>query len=554
MSQAEMTEMNPDEITPADSDVRTTFPTRQPHIRWKLGLSLFTIGAGLETLIGNAFSEDGSAFVFLSMIILSTTAFLLLLWWTFLSGFAWKTRGIGLAAVGLFVVVWFSVFRVDGYYGQMWPIISYRWELTPDEKLAAFLKDQTAADNPEAVSVDDAVTTITATQQDWPQFRGPNRDGIVTNANLRIDWNSNPPQQVWRHPVGLGWSSFAIVGDYAFTQEQRKAEECVVCYNALTGKQVWVYQNNDWFTESMGGDGPRATPTFHESKLYTLGATGILNCLNAADGKKIWSRNILDDASAAGVPVKNIGWAMAGSPLVSDGMVFVNPGGKQGRGVIAYDVLSGDIVWAKGNDPASYCAPRIETVDGVRQLLIYDGFGLKGHDIATGKELWRTEWKTQPEVVAAQPIVQDGNYIFLSAGYTVGSTLIKVRHTKNGWQVDTKNVLKNKFKLKFNDGLYKAGYVYGLSEGILACFDFKTGQRMWKRGRYNYGQLLLVGDHILVQAESGEVALVEANPKAFKEVARFQAITGKTWNHPVLHRGKLYLRNAQEAACYDVGK
>jgi outer membrane protein assembly factor BamB len=340
------------------------------------------------------------------------------------------------------------------------------------------------------------------------------------------------------------------VGDRIFTQEQRRNEEVVVCYHAQTGRQLWVHADSVKFDEPMGGVGPRATPTLFDSRLYTLGATGILNCLDAITGEPLWpqSVNILEDAGA-----DNLEWAMAGSPLVYDDLVVVNAGGRQGRGVIAYDRFSGTIRWATGNDPASFCAPRLETINGVRQILIFDGFGLKGHDAATGDELWRTrEWTNEPKVNAAGPIVRDGHRIFIASGYGVGCGLFKIMFADGSWSVREEYVRPNRFKLKFNDAIYYDNHLYGLDEGILACHNFDTGRRVWKRGRYGYGQLLLVHDVLLIQAESGEVALVEANPNAFREIARFQAIDGKTWNHPVLHRGRLFVRNAQEAACYDL--
>ncbi len=529
------------------SEIKTD--TKTSHVtptRLAIGALLLIAAIVTQVVLMNRFRDEFSDLTMYTLMITLPLLFLFGLWWTFFSGFAWKIRLTVVGMIALATGGFFACYEIIGWGGEMIPIVRARWEKSKEERLDDFLVDVKETNSTEEEK------RLEISEGDWAEFRGKYRDGIVRGATINLDWKAKPPQEVWRHPVGLGWSSFAIVGDYAFTQEQRKEEECVVCYNALTGQQIWVHADQTIFTEALGGNGPRATPTVYDSKVYALGANGHLNCLDALNGKKIWARNILKDAGTEGKKAANITWAMSASPLVTEEKVFVNPGGKQGKGVIAYDRKTGDIKWATGNDPASYCAPSIHQVDGVKQLLIFDGFGLKGHDIETGKELWRFKFTNQPKVNAAQPIVQDDNFVFIGAGYGVGAVLLQITQQEEKWKVTNKYDLKNKCKLKFNDAVYKAGYVYALDEGILACYEFKTGKRMWKRGRYKFGQILLVGEHLIVLGEYGKVILVEANPKKFVEVSKFQGIEGKTWNHPVLHRGKLYIRNSEEAACYDL--
>ncbi|VAX39425.1 hypothetical protein MNBD_PLANCTO02-636 [hydrothermal vent metagenome] len=541
-------EIKTDAPLPADVEQTQIPETNQPKKLFRrllIGAFLLVTTVLIQGALSYRFQDEGTQLVMYSLMVTPAMLLLFGIWWTFFSGFSrkirWSVVGVIAGGIGLF----FFFFKVVGFTGNMEPVWVKRWAKTHQEKLAEFLKNQKSSlDIPET-------KPLVIEEGDWASYRGPLRNGIVRNAKINIDWKANPPKEVWRHPVGLGWSSFAIVGEYAFTQEQRQEEECVVCYNAKTGKQIWVHADNTKFAEILGGNGPRATPTVYDSKVYALGANGILNCLNALSGKKIWSRNILKDAGN-NEKVSNITWGMSASPLVTEEKIFVNPGGEQGKGVIAYHRITGDIIWANGNDPASYCAPCIKKVDNVEQLLIFDGYGLKGHDIETGEELWRFESTNTPKVNAAQPIVQEENLIFIGSGYGVGAALLQVTHNKNEWTVTTKYTIKNRCKLKFNDAVYKEGYVYGLDEGILACYEFKTGKRMWKKGRYQYGQILLTGEHILVLAQDGKVALVEANPDQFIEVGKFNAIEGKTWNHPVLHQGKLYVRNAEEAACYQL--
>jgi outer membrane protein assembly factor BamB len=274
-----------------------------------------------------------------------------------------------------------------------------------------------------------------------------------------------------------------------------------------------------------------------------------LNCLEARTGKKLWSHDTLAEAKAA-----NTEWGMAASPLVYDNVVVVNPGGPEGNGVVAYDRVSGEKVWSGGSDKASYASPELRVVDGVRQVLIFDAVGIAGHSPEDGAQLWKFPWTNAPTVNAAQPIVLGDpahSQVFIGNGYSVGSAVLGVSHDAEGWR--TAAVWQSRqLKLKFNAAVARDGYVYGLDEIILACLSTADGKRQWRGGRFGYGQLLLVGDRILILAESGEVVLVEANPKEFHELARFPAIEGKTWNHPVLCRDHLYVRNAEQAACYDL--
>jgi outer membrane protein assembly factor BamB len=488
------------------------------------------------------------------------TILLMVGWWLLLSGVGWRSRlvisTVFLAVVGLLAVS----FRMDGYWGSFVPRFSPRWSLTAEERAEKFWNSQqtvlsakehdpaskAGADAAERNSGQPARLEIGA--GDWPQFRGPGRNGIVPSTPIRRDWNQNPPKLLWRHPVGPAWSSFAVVETLAFTQEQRVEEEAVVCYGVETGDQIWAHTDQTRFATVMGGIGPRATPTLHDSRLYTLGATGILNCLEPRTGSLIWSRNILDDAGA-----RQLQWGFAGSPLVYDDVVVVNAGGREGKGVAAYNRNTGEPVWAEGKRSAGYATPVLADIRGDRQLLVFGNKGIAGHDADTGRELWWFEWKNDTGNNCTQPISLGDGTVLVSTGYSKGSVLLDVKEVDGEWSaLPTGWKTSSRFKLKFNGAIRQGGFLYGLSEGILTCFDLSTGKHRWKRGRYGYGQLLLIDDALLVSAESGEVALVEVSTERYFEHARFQAIEGKTWNHPVLHQGRLLVRNNEEAACYDL--
>lgn len=478
-------------------------------------------------------------------------------WWTFFSRVPWRVRGIGWGVVTACVVVVGCLVRVDDVTGEVIPILAWRWAPQREEVAAAYFEKLPVAGKSPATDAKTEAAEATnktseqpeplpITDEDWPEYRGRNRDGIVRGVSIRTDWNERPPQALWRHPVGLGWSSFVVVDGLAITQEQRRGQETVVCYDVLTGAQIWVHQDLARFSEALGGDGPRATPTVFDGRLYALGATGILNCLEPRTGKKFWSRDVLVENS-----IPNIPWGMAGSPLVYDHLVVINAGGPNQQGSMAFDRLTGKPAWAAGTDVASYCSPQLGTVDGVRQILQFDGFGIAGHDPESGRQLWKFPWSNDPRVNAAQPFVLEPDRVFISNGYGVGSAMLQVRHQQDNWTV-TPLWESKRLRLKFNSGVLQDHYVYGLDEGILACFDLQQNKLLWKGGRYSFGQVLLIGEWLIVLAESGELALVKAVPDAFAEVARFPALTGKTWNNPAFWKGLLLVRNGDEAACYDL--
>jgi outer membrane protein assembly factor BamB len=379
----------------------------------------------------------------------------------------------------------------------------------------------------------------------WTDFRGPNRAGIYTGGPILLAWPSEGLKPLWRQPIGGGYASFVIANGKAYTIEQRREQEVVAAYDVATGRELW---KNGWdahFSEFMGGDGPRATPTWHEGKLYALGATGEFRCYNAESGKVLWQKNILSDNGAA-----NIMWGMANSPLVVDDKVIVTPGGR-GRSVVAYNKRSGERIWGALDDQAAYTSPVVVTIAGQRQLLVVTAKRVVGMTVEDGTLLWEYPWTTMYEINSAQPIVTDSNHVFISAGYGHGSALLEISKDDNGFTARAAWENKN-LKNRFNSSVLHQGFIYGFDEGIFACIDARTGERKWKGGRYGYGQVLLAGDHLIVLAEDGDLVLLKAAPDAHKEMARFSAIEGKTWNHPAIEGNVLLVRNAREMAAFNL--
>jgi len=380
----------------------------------------------------------------------------------------------------------------------------------------------------------------------WPDFRGPNRDGRYDETTIRTDWPKDGLPRLWKQPIGLGYGSFVVAGRRAFTIEQRRGQEVVAAYDVETGRELWTHGWDGEFAESMGGDGPRATPTYHDGRIYALGALGELRCLNAPDGELVWRRNILSDNDAP-----NLSWGMAAAPLIVDDKVIVLPGGPHGKSVVAYRRTDGEPVWKSLDDPQAYASPMLVTIGGVRQILIVSATRAAGLTSDQGTLLWEYPWVTDMGISVAQPLLLGNDRVFLSAGYGHGAAVFEV--TRAADRFTTRTVWENtRMKNKFTSSVLYQGYIYGLDEAILACLDAATGELKWKGGRYGYGQVLLSGDHLVVLAEDGAVALVRATPERHDEVAKFSAIAGKTWNHPVIADGRLLVRNLREMAAFDI--
>jgi outer membrane protein assembly factor BamB len=384
---------------------------------------------------------------------------------------------------------------------------------------------------------------------DWTDFRGPNRDGRYTATPIRTNWPREGLRQLWRQPVGGGYASFVVADGRAYTIEQRRNQEVVAAYDMQSGRELWT---NAWtanFQESMGGDGPRATPTYHEGKIYALGAEGELRVLDAGKGTVIWRRNILTENNAS-----NLSWGMSASPLIVDDKVIVLPGGTTGSSVVAYNKATGDPIWSALSDEASYTSPMLATIAGVRQVLVVTATRVTGLTVDKGTLLWEYPWSTFSGINVSQPIsfTHNGrNLIFISAGYGHGAAVFELTGSGNRFQAKT--VWENqRMKNKFTSSVLHNGHIYGLDESILASVNALTGEQNWKGGRYGYGQIMLAGDHLIVLTEDGDVALVNATPAGHQELARFSAIEGKTWNHPVIADGKLLVRNIQEMAAFEI--
>lgn len=471
-----------------------------------------------------------------------------IVWLVVSGGLRWQVRQAGLLIA--MIIPWglYTLVRADGVDGSFAPQLSYRWTPSAEEKLVA------NADAKKTLAPVEAAKPLELQPGDWPGFRGADRDGRLVGVTIATDWKANQPREVWRRAVGPGWSSFAIIGKHAFTQEQLGQDEAVVCYDAETGKKIWEHRDPARFYEEMAGAGPRATPLFHGGKVYALGAKGNLNCLDAATGKLVWSRNIASDPEND-IPM----WGFASSPLVSAGMVLVYAGGGKDKtkgvaGMFAFQADSGEPAWKCGTGRGTYCSVHPVRLHGMEQLVMVTNRGLTAYYPSTGEELWNFDWEMDENFNrAVQPTVLSESDLLLGTGFGKGARRVHISHEGNKWT--TSQVWATKaISPYYNDVVAYKDHLYGFDTGFLTCVSLENGARKWKVRGYDSGQVLLLADQgvLLVQCEKGDVALVAADPDQHRELGRIPAIKGKTWNHPVIANGKLYVRNGEEAACFEL--
>ena len=383
---------------------------------------------------------------------------------------------------------------------------------------------------------------IVARAAEWPGFRGPDRDSVVHGLRIDTDWTRTPPKELRRRPIGPGWSSFAVHGDVIYTQEQRGEDEIVAAYSMKTGEPVWRHRDPARFWESNGGAGPRGTPTLgDDGRVYSFGGTGILNVLDARSGKAIWSRNAATDMKAT-VP----DWGFSSSPVLMKDLVVIAVAGQ----LAAYDRANGNPRWRGPKNGFSYSSPHLVTIDGVQQVLLLAAGGVTSM-AEDGTVLWEHHWSGGAIVQPAR--ASDGDMLISVLGGTGGAGIrrIGVAQTSGKWTTEERWT-SNGLKPYYNDYVVHKGHAYGFDGTILSSIDLSDGKRKWKGGRYGGGQLVLLADQdaLLVVSEEGDVALVSATPDQFTELARFKAINGKTWNHPVVVGDVLLVRNGEEMAAF----
>ena len=381
---------------------------------------------------------------------------------------------------------------------------------------------------------------------EWPQWRGPARDGISTETGLLTSWPAAGPPLVWKtRGLGEGFSSFSVSDGRLFTQGQRNGTQYVIALDEQTGEKVWEIPNGESFHERRGG-GPRGTPTIEGGRVYAVAANGNLTCLQAADGKRIWNTKLLDRFGA-----RNIKWGISESPLIDGNRLIVNPGGK-GASVVALNKNNGNVIWKSQSDSTGYSSAVAAEIAGIRQYIVLTGNGVLGLRAGDGGILWRYDEISNRTANVATPIVK-GDSVFVSTDYGTGCALLKIEAAGAG--IRASEVYFNRdMRNHYGTSVLVGEYLYGFSGSILTCMNFSTGKVAWKDRSVGKGQVAYADGKLYIFSEEGVAGLAEATPEAYREISRFEIEHGnvRTWTQPVIANGKLYLRDQDTLSCYNV--
>ncbi|MCB1042313.1 MAG: PQQ-like beta-propeller repeat protein [Acidobacteria bacterium] len=493
--------------------------TRTP--RWKVLIAILILDLAVTTGISLTEAVNMQSRFMLLISIQVLTLLLILIWLLFLSRLPLKVRLIGFSGLIIMAVGCSQLFVVREVTGDVLPILEWRWR--SEEALPSATENAAIPDEDLKLS--------------FPQFLGPNRNGHC-DTHIK-SWKGALPELVWKQPIGEGWSGFAIAGPLAFTMEQRGEEEVVTCYDLQTGTLFWSTVNQAHYGNTIGGTGPRATPTIYGGRIYTHGAMGLLQCLDL-QGQVIWRRQLLTDDAV-------IEWGTSCSPLIFDNQVIVSVGG-EGRALCAFSLIDGSDLWCSGDDGASYSSPTAFDLAQRTQIVILQSSSVAGYDPHGGGVLWQFPWSDQQPNVS-QPMRINDHQILVSSGYGVGSALLDIQSSGDQLTV-TETWRSPRMKAKFTHLVKVDDYVYGLDDGTLTCISLADGERVWRGKRYGHGQILLLGEYILVLSERGALAQVTASPDKYEEIGSFQALEGKTWNTMAYADGLVLVRNSHEAACF----
>lgn len=520
----------------------------------------------LEVLVGDVI--DQAVRNIITLILSFTGCVSLFIWFIRESDFQTVVKKRGTVGLVALIILALAVLRIERVSGDLVPQFAFRWQARSDSLLPPAATIANRTNNQKASSI------WNASSDDSPCFLGPQGTASIDGIEIDTTWSRHPPRCIWKRPIGAGWSGFATYGSHAATLEQRGNDEAITCYSIATGEPEWAVSVPARHETVLGGIGPRSTPTIYDGIVYATGATGWLHAIEGNTGKVLWRKDIvadlgIDRASHAAA----VAWGRAGSPLVTEQLVIVPAGGprtefdateddetnrdpKTSRyiSLVAYDRTNGDQKWIAGTEQISYASPQLIRLGDRNAVITVNEGHVAAYEIITGHQLWQSVWPghSNSDASCSQPHILAGDSFFISKGYGIGSAVFSFSQSNSDWTVKPVWQQSNLLKTKFTNVAIHNGYAYGLSDGILECVELSSGKRMWKQGRYGQGQLLRVGATLLIQAESGEVVAVPATPEKPSELSRFPALNGQTWNNLCLSGNNLLVRNAEEAACYEV--
>lgn len=398
---------------------------------------------------------------------------------------------------------------------------------------------------------------------EWPQYRGPDQTGSSTEK-VNLAWRAARPKIVWKVPTRNGFSSFAVAEGRVFTQvnvdKDGQQREVCVALDAATGKQLWSFDmcvgkysgGNAGTKDNSGGDGPRSTPTVSDGMVYLYSPPMVLYCLDAASGRPVWTKDIEQEHAG-----RNITWNSAASVVVDGDLLFVAGGGAD-QSMLAFEKKTGKLAWKSQDEKMTHSTPVATTIHGVRQVIFFMQSGLVSLAADDGRALWRFPFPFKVST-AISPVVA-GDVVYCSAGYGVGSAACKISKTGDQftatemWRIVGDKEVAN----HWSTPVCKDGYLYGMfgfkqfGVGPLKCVELATGKIKWEQPNFGAGNVILVNDRLLALTDDGQLVVVEATPKAYKELGRMKAVTGKCWSTPALSDGRIYVRSTKEGACLNV--
>ncbi len=518
--------------------------------RWLWILSVIFCACLLWLRNSDAFGDQGLRNVASFFSVLIPT---LILW-------LWLLRGANLPrilkrwlflcpCIGLLTAA--ALLEFHGFTGFMIPRLSWRFASTDSDEGPSSSQVQV----PQALDIKPRET-------DYPGFLGSERDGRSDALPLAASWEHQAPTLLWRQPVGLGWSGFAIQGEVAVTMEERGSQTGLYAYHLLTGKPLWSHEWPATFQQVLAGPGPRCTPTLQDGRVFGQDAHGRIECVSLTDGQPLWSRNLLEEHGVTLARESELVlYGRSASPLGMGNLLVVPSGGDPETklvGITAFDTHTGATVWESPPRQQSYASPAFAHLAGRDQVLVVNEGSVTGHDPTNGELLWEYPWPSHSSEAAAasQPVPLPPDSVLCSKGYGMGCLRIRlVPDGESGFQVEPQWHERRVLRTKLTNMVLHEGHAYGLSDGILECVNLESGRRVWKGGRYGHGQVLLARDLLLVQTEDGQIILRRASPLATPdspegELGRIDALTGKAWNHMALAGDVLLVRSDLEASAW----
>jgi len=409
-----------------------------------------------------------------------------------------------------------------------------------------------------------SVSAVWLSATDWPEYRGPNGDGICTETP-NLNWPASGPKVLWKAPIKNGFSSFTIAEGKAFTQMNRDLEganrEVCVALNASTGKEIWavpvgvgIYDGggDSGTPDNKGGDGPRSTPTVSGGKVYVFNQVLVLFCLDAESGKELWTKDLIKEHAG-----RNISWKNAASPMIDGNLLFV-AGGGPGESLLALNKDTGAVVWKGQDEIMTHATPVVATILGVRQVIFFLKSGLVSVAEKDGARLWSFPFRFSTST-AASPVVA-GDIVYCSAAYGIGGGACRISKGPDGFIATELYKGEKEIPNHWSTPVVKDGYLYGIfshkqyGSTPLKCVELATGKVKWTQPGFGQGNVILAGDRVVALTDDGQLVVVKATSQAYEEVARAKVLTGKCWTTPALSDGHLYVRSTKEGACLDLGR